>query len=284
MYVACDGPNPQREGERMQVDATRRVIETEVDWPCKIYRRYSETNQGCRLGVSNAISWFFENVVEGIIIEDDCLPNVQFYNYCENLLNRYRNNDKVCCISGNNFQDGAWRSDGSYYFSRYNHCWGWASWRRAWSYYDANLDSWSAIRGTRRLQNIFSNPLELEYWSMLCDSMLFKGIPDTWDIRWFIGCAIHERLTAIPNKNLVVNIGFGEGATHCSSYKLEMSAESMVGTVDHPTWFLRNAAADEYTFNAVYLPTYARNQNFMVRKFRNALHKFKSRLESRRLY
>jgi hypothetical protein len=280
MYVACDGPNSQREGEVHSVNETRRVIESEIDWPCKIYRRYSKTNQGCRLGVSNAISWFFENVEEGIIVEDDCLPCFQFYDYCQTLLSHYKENDQVCCVSGNNFQNGFWRSDGSYYFSRYNHCWGWASWRRAWSHYDANLDSWKAIRGTRRLHKIFSNPLELDYWSSLCDSMLFNGVPDTWDIRWFIGCAINERLTAIPNKNLVVNIGFGEGATHCSSYKIEMVPENIEGTVNHPTWILRNAEADDYTFKTVYLPTYARKQNFAIRKFRNALHKLKRRFAS----
>ncbi len=110
--------------------------------------------------------------------------------------------------------------------------------------------------------------------------MLFNGGPDTWDIRWFIGCTINERLTAIPNKNLVVNIGFGEGATHCSSYKLEMVAEHAVGAIDHPSCFLRHAAADEYTFRTVYLPTYARKQSFVVRKFRNALHKLKCRFAS----
>jgi hypothetical protein len=275
MYVACDGPNPQRQGEQDKVNETRRVIDSEINWPCKIYRRYSETNQGCRLGVSSAISWFFENVEEGIIIEDDCLPNIGFYNFCENLLNRYRDNDKVCCISGNNFQGGAWRSDGSYYFSRYNHCWGWASWRKAWDAYDAELEGWKSIRQTKKIREIFSNPIEAEYWSKLCDSMLFQGIPDTWDIRWFIGCALHSRLTAIPNRNMVVNIGFGEDATHCTTYRISMFAEHADGPIEHPTFVLRHPYADEVTFNNLCLPTHTRNYGYCTRKIRNALNKLR---------
>jgi len=125
IYIACDGPSSDRPGEAEKVAATRIVIDQEIDWPCQIIRRYSEKNQGCRLGVSNAISWFFDNEEEGIILEDDCVPHPDFFPCCSELLARYRDDERVWCISGSNFQDDQWRGVGSYYFSRYNHCWGW---------------------------------------------------------------------------------------------------------------------------------------------------------------
>lgn len=123
-------PIPNRSGEDGKVAATRAVIETEIDWPCQIERLYSDVNQGCRLGVSRAMTCFFDQVEEGIILEDDCVPYPDFFTYCTTLLKHYRDDQRVWRISGNNFQKGQWRGDGSYYFSRYNHCWGWASWRR----------------------------------------------------------------------------------------------------------------------------------------------------------
>ena len=111
LFVACDGPSPERPGEAEKVAATRAVIEHEINWPCKIERLYSDVNQGCRLGVSRAITWFFEQVEEGIILEDDCVPHPDFFLYCTTLLERYRHDTRVWCISGNNFRDGQWRTE-----------------------------------------------------------------------------------------------------------------------------------------------------------------------------
>ena len=164
LYVACDGPNPDRFGEADKVEATRLLIDQEIDWPCEIHHLYSDVNQGCRLGVSRAITWFFEHVEEGIILEDDCVPHPVFFPYCQNLLDRYRYDHRVWCISGSNFQNGHWRGDGSYYFSRYNHCWGWASWRRSWQHYDAELSNWPLFRDSGSLRSVFEDPIELSYW------------------------------------------------------------------------------------------------------------------------
>ena len=128
LYVASDGP--RNAVEARAVDATRALMTQLVDWPCQIKTRYSETNQGCQLGVSAAITWFFEHEQAGIVLEDDCVPHPDFFPYCRELLMRYWDDSRVWCISGDNFQAGVWRGEGSYYFSRYNHCWGWATWRR----------------------------------------------------------------------------------------------------------------------------------------------------------
>ena len=103
VYVASDGPRNQIEATN--VNATRELIDHEIDWPCKVSRLFSETNQGCEKGVSEAINWFFSSVEEGIILEDDCVPHIDFFDFCRNLLKRYKDDQRIWCISGNNFQN-----------------------------------------------------------------------------------------------------------------------------------------------------------------------------------
>ena len=249
VFVACDGPNPNRIGEDEKVAATRAVIETEIDWPCQINRLYSDVNQGCRLGVSRAITWFFEQVEEGIILEDDCVPHPDFFTYCTTLLKRYRDDTRVWCISGNNFQKGQWRGDGSYYFSRYNHCWGWASWRRCWSKYDAELTQWPKLRKSKLLKTIFEDSVERKYWSDIWQKLLERGQPDTWDYQWSFTCFVNGGLTALPNRNLVRNVGFGKDATHTTGRSINTMVGFGIDPNKHPTFVLRDGAADRYSFD-----------------------------------
>jgi hypothetical protein len=252
LFVACDGPNPERPGEAEKVTATRAVIESEIDWPCQIKRLYSDTNQGCRLGVSRAITWFFEQVEEGIILEDDCVPHPDFFSYCSTLLERYRHDTRVWCIAGNNFQDGQWRGDGSYYFSRYNHCWGWASWRRCWQHYDAELCQWPALRDSGLLGTIFEDPVERKYWSGIWQRLVDEGKPDTWDYQWTFTCLANGGLSALPNCNLVSNVGFGEDATHTTKKAIPTSIAEGIDLSRHPSFLLRDSVADLYTFDEVF--------------------------------
>lgn len=261
LFVACDGPNPERPGEAEKVAATRQVIEEEIDWPCQIERLDSEVNQGCRLGPIRAISWFFEQVEEGIILEDDCVPHPDFYSYCTTLLERYRHDTRVWCISGSNFQNGLWRGDGSYYFSRYNHCWGWASWRRCWQHYDADLSQWPALRDSGLLDTVFEDPLERQYWSTIWQRTYEKAVPVTWwDYQWTFTCLVNGGLTALPNRNLVSNVGFDADATHTpfataalsgvARFLVDSSSEcsGLDAPLQHPGFVLRNAAADRFEF------------------------------------
>ena len=252
MFVACDGPNPIRPGEAEKVEATRDLIEQEIDWPCQIERLYSDVNQGCRLGVSLAITWFFERVEEGIILEDDCVPHPDFFTYCQTLLDRYRTDTRVWCISGSNFQNGQWRGDGSYYFSRYNHCWGWASWRRCWQHYDTELSQWRFLRNSSLLKTVSEDPVERQYWSKIWQALLETGRPDTWDYQWTFTCVVNGGLTALPNRNLVSNVGFGEDATHTTGMSIDTSNANGIDPHQHPSFILRDSAADRYTFNELF--------------------------------
>jgi len=255
LYVACDGPSPYRPGEAEKVMATKKVIEDEINWPCHVERLYSDVNQGCRLGVSRAISWFFDQVEEGIILEDDCVPHPDFFTYCATLLDRYRHDSRVWCISGNNFQNGQWRGDGSYYFSRYNHCWGWASWRRCWQQYDANLSQLPALGRSGLLNSIFQDPVEREYWCRIWQRLLDTGRPNTWDYQWFFTAQINGGLTVLPNTNLVSNVGFGVDATHTIG-RVGKGSKTEIGIglveINHPRFLIRDSVADSFTFNFHY--------------------------------
>jgi hypothetical protein len=285
LYVACDGPNPDRPGEAEKVAAARAVIEHEIDWPCQIERLYSDVNQGCRLGVSRAITWFFEQVEEGIILEDDCVPHPDFFPYCSTLLERYRHDTRVWCISGSNFQNGQLRGDGSYYFSRYSHCWGWATWRRCWQNYDADLSSWPALRDSGLLQTIFEDPLERTYWNTIWQRLLDEGVPDSWAYRWTFTCLSNSGLTSLPIYNLVSNVGFDVDATHTPYAHAEPGSlarfvvnnttvlPGLDGPVIHPRFVLRDVVADRFEFEYKIGGLGMRRERRLHRRLTNALRR-----------
>ncbi|MFN5193459.1 MAG: hypothetical protein ACK5E6_03405 [Cyanobacteriota bacterium] len=247
LYVACDGASAQRNGEAELVQATRDLIATAVDWPCQVLRLYSDVNQGCRVGVSRAISWFFDHEEEGLVLEDDCVPHADFFHYCATLLERYRHDTRVWCISGTNHQHGHWRGDGSYYFSRYNHCWGWASWRRCWQHYDGELSRWPVLRDSGLLAGVFDDPMEAAWWGVIWDRLLREGRPDSWAYRWTFSCMSQGGLTALPNRNLVANIGFDDRASNTRRRRPAMGVEEL-GPLRHPSFVLRDRAADRHTY------------------------------------
>lgn len=248
LYIACDGPGCDSPGEAKKVALTRQLIAQEIDWPCNIKRLYSDTNQGCRNGVSRAITWFFNEVEEGIILEDDCVPHRDFFTYCATLLEKYRNDNRIWCISGCNFQDGIWRGDGSYYFSRYNHCWGWASWRRCWKHYDSDIKMWPILSNSGLMKTIFENQAEQIFWRNIFAKLFYESKPDTWDYQWALICYINGGLTALPNQNLISNIGFGIDATHTTETSKASRNTGSLGEIQHPTFILRDTDADRYTY------------------------------------
>jgi len=256
LFVACDGPSPDRAGEAEKVAATRNCIGNEVDWPCNIHRLYSPVNLGCRVGVSRAITWFFDHVEEGIILEDDCVPHPDFFSYCGMLLERFRHDTRIWCISGSNFQKGHWRGDGSYYFSRYPHCWGWATWRRCWALYDSSLAQWPYLRQSNILESIFPDAFERQYWTSIWQRIHDRpDLAGTWDYQWSFTCLINGALTALPNRNLVSNIGFGSDATHTfpSAYCQQDQISEPLGKMITPSFIVRHELADSYTFRTHYV-------------------------------
>ena len=214
LFVACDGPNPDRPGEAEKVAATRDVIELEVDWTCQIERLYSDVNKGCRHGVISAITWFFSQVEEGIILEDDCIPAISFFDYCNWALNTYRSDRRVMHISGNNFNVSSSLFEDEVSFVSLPQVWGWASWSDRWDLYEGNpfyLDR--SVRLGRWDLSSIAKLSKLKHLQALQNGL------DTWDYQWQITVLNCRGLAVCPRINLISNVGTGSDATHTANDK-----------------------------------------------------------------
>jgi GR25 family glycosyltransferase involved in LPS biosynthesis len=253
VYIACDGPRLDQAAEVESVREVRRTIDLEIDWPCRVEKLYSDVNYGCRRSVSKAITWFFENEKEGIILEDDCVPHQDFYSFCSELLEHYREDARVWVVTGNNFQDGRKHGVGSYYFSRYPHCWGWATWRRAWSNYSADFDFWPNWKRSQHWRGLRLARHERLYWESILDKV-YAGQLDSWACPWLASVWKGQGLTATPQENLVTNIGFGSEATHTKrrSSTLNMPTTGLGLSIIHPAAVSADHDADNYVFQTVF--------------------------------
>jgi hypothetical protein len=248
LYVAADGPRANREGEAKKASQVREIA-TAVDWPCEVKTLFRDENLGCKKAVSSGIDWFFENEEQGIILEDDCLPHADFFTFCETLLNLYASDEWVWVVTGDNFQDGQQRGDGSYYFSRYNHVWGWASWRRAWSKRDMEIQFWPEWKNSLQWKAWLPDRVERQFWTKIFDQMHRNEI-DTWDYPWTASVWFHGGLTATPNVNLVSNIGFGPDATHTTGKSiLSCMKTKEMKVIINPSDSRHSHEADRYIFN-----------------------------------
>ena len=253
LYVAGDGARENNKEEEKKVNETRDIIKNSINWNCKTKFLFSNDNKGCKRGVIAGINWFFKNVENGIIIEDDCLPHINFFYFCSELLDFYKDDQRIWSIGGNNFQDGKKRSKGSYYFSRYTHSWGWATWKRCWEKYDADLKNWPSFKKSGLLKTIIEEPNELKYWQDIWDKLYFLNEPDTWDYQWQLTCLMNGGLIIEPNQNLVENIGFDSEATHTKRGKspakinLQTLNQSSVFPITHQPFLIRSKEADMYT-------------------------------------
>lgn len=158
LLVVADGPRFAEEEEKCQ--KARAAVIDKINWECEVLTNFSDRNQGCKYRVSSGLDWVFSEVEEAIILEDDCLPAPSFFRFCETLLARYRDDERVMTISGDNFQLGNSRTEYSYYFSKYTHIWGWASWRRAWQHYDVDMKSWTDDKKLDIIYSVCEDPLE----------------------------------------------------------------------------------------------------------------------------
>lgn len=254
LFLACDGPRSNNSREAEQVEQTRKLIEEAIDWPCTVEKRYSNINQGCKHGPGNGINWFFSRVEEGIILEDDCLPELSFFSYCQSLLDRYRHDTRVWQISGNNFVEQFTTGPESYAFSGYTTTWGWATWRRCWNAYDIDMKAWPNVKESGLLRHAFEGEDELNYWTRIWDRLYTDHYPVAWDYQWNFLCFTNGGLSAIPKHNLVSNIGFGEGATHCldtEDPRAELESSELTDLI-HPEFVLRNWQLDRAIYESIY--------------------------------
>jgi hypothetical protein len=253
LFVAADGPRKNKPDDIIKCKAARKIID-EVDWDCELKTLFRESNLGCKIAVSSAIDWFFENVEEGIILEDDCLPDLSFFGFCELLLEKYRNDKRIMHIGGANFQDGKIRGDGSYYFSKISHVWGWATWKRAWDKYNVNIPDFQEFVNQNTIAKAYPHK-DMQKFFLKNFEMVFRNERDTWDYQWVYTLVVNNGLSIIPNKNLISNIGFDSDATH-TTLKFHPLANKPVEKIDeiiHPSRIISNTNADVYTFKNYFI-------------------------------
>ena len=243
LFIIADGPREAHPGDIERCQEVRHIISA-IDWPCEIFHNFSSKNLGAGARVSSGLDWVFSNVDRAIVLEDDCLASPDFFTFCEALLERYRDHETILCINGNSYQTQFQRGDGSYFFSRFPDPWGWATWRRAWRHFQRDLPFLDEWQRSIRWKATFPTRSERRYFRRIFQDAL-TGTVDAWDYQW-IGCVLYAGgLCAVPNANLVNNIGFDEDGTHTKTLTPWYELTPM-GTLTHPTSIGVEMAADEY--------------------------------------
>jgi hypothetical protein len=251
LFLACDGWNSDASPELVsRIQATRAVLDREPGWPCEVQRRYAEGNRGLRAGVVGALDWFFAANPEGIVLEDDCIPSPEFGSYCAELLERYRDDPRVMCISGDGSSGIAPSGTASYSFIRYPLIWGWATWRRAWSHYDRDLEMLAALDGSD-WGSLFPDITERRVWRERFEALRGPTPVDTWDLVWALSLLLNAGLSVHPRANLISNIGFGADATHTTTAAPRASVPtSPILPLRHPDVIEEDEIASRRIFDA----------------------------------
>jgi hypothetical protein len=215
LYVSADGPRKNVRRDVILCRETREIIR-KIDWECDLFTKFSKNNHGCKKGVSSAINWFFQNVEEGIILEDDCLPDQSFFFFARDLLQRYRNDERIIQICGTN-PLGKWELNlQSYFFSYYGSIWGWATWRRAWEKFDVKMNLWGNSRVKKDVEKVLNSKLQYFFRKRAFDLAYNEKI-DAWSYAWSFARLINSGLSVVPKVNLIQNLGFGAEAIHTKS-------------------------------------------------------------------
>jgi hypothetical protein len=247
VLVVADGPRAEVPGDEKACAEVRAVVEKGIDWNARVLKDYAEINLGLRKRVSSGLSWAFQRVDRAIILEDDCLPHPSFFEFCAEMLERFEGDDRVCAISGDNFQREHFEAGASYYFSRYPHCWGWATWRRAWQMYDAEMTDWPRLRESGWLDGFLLERSAL-LWKNNFDHVYEQKI-SSWYYPWVFTCWTRSLMAVLPTVNLVTNAGFGSDGTNCHKINSRLAnreVAEMNFPLRHPEAMVINEAADEY--------------------------------------
>lgn len=248
LYISSDGARSHKVGEAKQVADARKIVE-QIDWNCKVHTLFRTENLGCRTAVSGGISWFFEQVERGIILEDDCVPDLSFFQFCEELLHRYQDEPKVMQIGGSNLMWQNTPQQTSYIFSKFVPIWGWATWRRAWQLMDVDMTDFYNFKINNTIADFVNvKPAQQYMLQKFEDTHLKRN--SSWAYAWFYSVLLHDGVSIIPTRNLIHNIGFGEAATHMDGHPAHfaMKSEAIAFPLKHPKTITTNQTTDQQFF------------------------------------
>jgi hypothetical protein len=210
LFIVSDAPRADVPGEAEAVLRVRKLFE-EITWECEVYRNYSVANMGCDHRIPDGLSWVFDHVDYSIILEDDCIPNLYFHQFCQILLEKYKYDDEIMFISGTNLA-GKLSIKESYFFSHHSSTWGWATWKRAWAKYQRTEACWNAISERQQLHQLYDK--RTADFFINCVNYHFCRGSYPWDYVWWSCCLYHNGISISPAVNLIKNIGFAVDATH----------------------------------------------------------------------
>ena len=252
ILVVSDGPRPNVPGDAEKCAAVRRLFD-HLEWECQVDRNFAASNMGSFPRNASGLNWVFEQAEEAIILEDDCVPDLSFFPYCEELLEKYREDSRIGLISGNNFLNSKYQHGlPSYFFSIYATTWGWASWRRTWEKVEINMPYWPEFRNSGALGLTVCNLEEEEYWRIIYDEIQAKKRKNAWDYQLILTCMRFKLLTIVPAVNLVSNVGFGSDATNCldiNSPLSNVSAHNLPLPLRHPNREESSTKVDKLIFD-----------------------------------
>jgi hypothetical protein len=249
LFIVADGPRLDQPIDQEKCSEARAVV-NQIDWPCQVYKNFSEINLGCKERMFTGLNWVFEQVEEAIILEDDCLPHPSFFRFCEELLEKYRHDSRIGIISGQNSLLDYQRNTDSYYFSQIPYIWGWATWRSRWQLYDFKMSHWPEAREGKWLQDIFKENYVATSWQSTFDHN-YAGFFNAWDYQLTFTSLINNWLNPTANVNLVTNIGFGEGATNTNetgSIFADLAAQEISFPLQHPQFMVPDRTSELRVF------------------------------------
>lgn len=256
LFIIADGPRPDRPGEAEACAAARAAAER-ITWDCEVVKNYSDVNLGCGRRPATGISWVFEQVEEAIILEDDCVADPTFFRFCEELLERYRDDERVMHINGSTYRRKETNGAHSYHFSQFLGCWGWATWRRAWKLYDYEVKLWPEFRQLGWLEAVLrNNEHELRYWYDRFQNAYDQPADlSFWDYQWAFACWANSGLAIVPSRNLVSNVGSEIDATHTFKHPMcDLPARPLSFPLVHPPTVLQNWKLDQEYMDEVLTP------------------------------
>ena len=247
LYFAIVGPRFDNSDDIEKINQVKNIL-SNIDWDCSIQKLYRANNLGCKEAVRRALDWFFHYEEEGIILEDDIYPTVSFFKFCDEMLDKYRKNDRVCVVSGSNSISNLYKPKTRYFYSLYNHCWGWATWRRSWLDYEKDLGELQKKITPYFLKKIGGGWRFSLVWTAILRNVVQCKV-NSWAYIWTFSCWSRGKLSVLPSSPLTVNIGFDDEATHTSfnppSFLQNTYLAEMNFSLDDPKEFKRDIKADE---------------------------------------
>lgn len=290
LLLIADGPRASKPDDIRLCEEVRAIFD-EIDWDCEVSRKFSDTNLGSFKSNSSGLNWVFDTVEEAIIIEDDCVPSISFFRYCEELLERYRDDPRVGVITGYNLGFPAnGRESDSYFFSAYTLNWAWASWRRVWRQVDLDMFWWKQETGSKMLRALFPRSAEWRYWYELYERIHSGEMKNAWDYQLILSSFRHSQLCVIPRVNLVSNIGFGPEGTNCmdeSSLMHDVPRGELEFPLVHPADMQCSSSVDYAIFRIRFQPSHpplwmlVKSKLFLKSRLIRTLNRAKKRILTR---